>query len=227
MEFDHSFNHAQQEGGKIRVVVIDDHPAIREALAGVIGSKLDMTLCGDTDSAEAGLLLIERTRPNVAVVDVSLRDTHGLDLVGQIRTRFETVQVVVYSMFEEHVYAERAIRAGALSYLMKSESAQRVAEAIRSVHRGQFYLSRAMASRILGRGIGSVSGDPGFAIDALTERENAVFRLLGEGYTLSQIAERLGVSEKTVQSYRRRAKEKLGLGTVAELMQFATRWVGS
>jgi DNA-binding NarL/FixJ family response regulator len=210
--------------GRIRVVVVDDHPAIREAMADTISGKMDLELCGQAGTADEAFRLVEKLRPDVAVVDISLEDAHGLDLVQNIQAQFPEVQVVVFSMYDEGVYAERAIRAGASGYLMKSEPTQSVVEAIRSVMRGEVYLSRKMASRILSKVAMGRASSPGFAIDELTDREMAVFQMLGQGYSVQEITERLKLSRKTVETYRRRAKEKLGFDTVAELLQYAVQW---
>ncbi|MEM1126720.1 MAG: response regulator transcription factor [Bacteroidota bacterium] len=209
---------------RVRVLVVDDHPAVCEALADTINGKMDMELVGQTQSAEQALHLVEQMEPDVAVVDISLEDAHGLDLVQNIRDQYGHVQVVVFSMYDESAYAERAIRAGALGYVMKSEPTQGVVEAIRSVMRGEVYLSRRMASRILSKVVKGRSQGVGFAIDELTDREMAVFQMLGQGHNVNDIAERLSLSRKTVETYRRRAKEKLGFDTVAELLQYAVQW---
>jgi|UniRef100_A0A7V2B189 DNA-binding NarL/FixJ family response regulator len=215
---------AQRGTDRIRVVVVDDHPAIREALIDTINNTIGMEVVGQAGTALDAFRLIEKERPTVAVIDISLEDAHGLDLVQNIRAQFPEVQVVIFSMYDESVYAERAIRAGAAGYLMKSEPTQSVVEAIRAVVRGEVYLSRRMASRILSKVAMGRAPGPGFAIDELTDREMAVFQMLGQGYTIEEITERLNLSRKTVETYRRRAKEKLGFDSVAELLQFAVQW---
>ncbi len=210
---------------RTRVVIIDDHPAIREALGNIIDSKMDLDLVGQAPSADEGFRLIDRERPDVAIVDVSLEDAHGLDLVQNIRAQYSEVNVIVFSMYDESVYAERAIRAGASGYLMKSEPTQRVIDAVRGVMDGEVFLSRRMASRILSKvARPGRAASPGFAIDDLTDREMAVFQMLGQGYSIEEITDRLSLSRKTIETYRRRAKEKLGLDTVAELLQYAIQW---
>lgn len=210
---------------KIRVVIVDDHPAIREALADTLGNKMDMEFAGEAESAGEALSVISRVKPDVAIVDISLKDAHGLDLVQNIRIQHPEVQVVVFSMYDESAYAERAVRAGALGYVMKNSPTQSVVEAIRCAMRGEVYLSRRMASRILtkvvrGRGAQGFR----FSVDDLTDREMAVFQMLGQGHGVDEIAERLNLSRKTVETYRRRAKEKLGFDTVSELLQHAIHW---
>ena len=212
----------------IRVVAIDDHPAIREAIADTVRAQHGMELCGLAGSAADAFDLVRDTDPDVAVIDISLGDAHGLDLVQNLRAQFPRLQVIVFSMYDEEVYAERALRAGARGYLMKSEPTQSVADAIRAAAAGEIYLNRRAASRILqkvagagGHGEGP-GGEPG--LEELTDREMAVFQMLGQGRPTEDIAERLNLSRKTVETYRRRAKEKLGFDTVTELLQFAIRW---
>lgn len=209
---------------KTRVFVIDDHPAIREALATTINSKLDMRLVGESGSAQQALRQIERNAPDVVIVDISLDDAHGLDLVEEIRDQWPSVRIIVFSMYDESVYAERAIRAGASGYIMKSEPTQSVVSAVQSVSDGEVYLSRRMSSRILSKVIRQQDYQLGSATEKLTDREMTVFQKLGEGHSVRDIAGQLDLSRKTIETYRRRAKEKLGFETVAELLQYAVQW---
>lgn len=212
----------------LRVTVLDDHPAIREAISETVNSAPDMVLNGVAGSASQVFELIRSDRPDVVVVDISLGDAHGLDLVQNLRAQYPELQVVVFSMYDEDVYAERAIRAGARAYVMKSEPTSSVAEAIRAVAQGEIYLNRRAASRLLNRMAGvrtsssRSSSDRG--LEELTDREMAVFQMLGEGHSIDSIAAQLHLSRKTTETYRRRAKEKLGFETVAELLQYAIRW---
>src|SRR5690606_31107795 len=212
---------------RIRVVVVDDHPAIREAIADTIRAQPGMELCGLAGSANEAFGLAREARPDVAVIDISLGDAHGLDLVQNLRAQYPALEVVVFSMYDEEVYAERAIRAGARGYVMKSEPTQSVAEAIRAAAQGEIYLNRRAASRILQKVAGggrSRAEEAAPGLEDLTDREMAVFQMLGQGRPTEEIAERLNLSRKTVETYRRRAKEKLGFETVTEILQFAIRW---
>ena len=212
---------------RIRVVTCDDHPAIREALADIIDEEMDMAVCGQAATAEEAFAVLEETDPHVAIVDISLEDAHGLDLVQNLQAQHPQMRVIIFSMYDERVYAERAVRAGAAGYVMKAEPTERVVEAIRTVVRDEVYLSRAMASRILSQVARSGADDqtgPGFALDELTDREMEVFQMLGEGKGVEQIADQLNLSRKTVETYRRRAKEKLDLDSIAELLQHAIQW---
>ena len=207
-----------------RVLVVDDHPAIRDALAAVIGSCHDLIVCAEARTAEEAFKAVEREHPDVAVVDVSLPDAHGLDLVPNLLARHRELRVVMYSVYDELVYAERAIRAGALGYVMKREPTRVVLEAIRYAARDEVYLSRGMASRIVTKAALRRSTRPSSLTDLLTDREVAVIQLLGEGRSVEDIAERLHLSRKTVETHRRHAKEKLNLDTVPELLMYAIRW---
>jgi len=213
-----------EEDARTQIFIVDDHPAIREALTSSINSKIDMRVVGESATAKAALRQMERRKPEVVVVDISLEDAHGLDLVEEIRSRFPDVRVVVFSMYEESVYAERAIRAGASGYVMKSEPTERVVEAIQSVSEGDVFLSQRMSSRILSKVIRQQDYAFSSATEQLTDREMTVFEKLGRGESVRDIADELDLSRKTVETYRRRAKEKLGFDTVDELLQYAVQW---
>jgi DNA-binding NarL/FixJ family response regulator len=207
-----------------RVIIVDDHPAIREALASALGGKHNMDVAGEAGTASEAMRLIEADPPDVVVLDICLGDAHGLDLVKHLRTRFPEVRVVVYSMYDEMVYAERSYQAGASAYLMKSEPTNHVVEAIRVASRGEMYLSQRMATVLLGKVIRGRDRKIGSPLDILSDREMAVFQMLGEGCSMTEIAERLHLDRKTVETYRRRAKEKLGLPSVTDLLQYAVQW---
>lgn len=212
------------ENTRTQVFVVDDHPAIREALAASINSKIDMRMIGESETAEEALRQIDRHAPDVVVVDISLEDAHGLDLVEELRSRFDDLRIIVFSMYDESVYAERAIRAGASGYVMKSEPTENVVKAIQAVSEGDVYLSQRMSSRILSKVIRQEDYAFRSATEQLTERELTVFKKLGEGVSVRDIAAELDLSRKTVETYRRRAKEKLGFDSVDELLQYAVQW---
>lgn len=205
----------------IRVVVVDDHPVILEAVNFVIQASDDIHCCGQAGSAETALEVIGETEPDVAVVDISLKDSHGLALIGQIHASYPDIQVVVFSMHRESAYAERAIRAGALGYVMKTEPTERILEAIRRVFDGDVFLSERIASHVLSR---VVMNGKRTGVDAFTDQEMVVFQMLGQLFTVDEIADRLDLSPKTVMAYRRQAKEKLGLDTLDSLVHHACRW---
>ncbi|MFO8098593.1 MAG: response regulator transcription factor [Salinibacter sp.] len=210
---------------RTEVFLVDDHPAIREALTAAINSKIGMSVVGESATADKAMYFLQRHAPDIVVVDISLNDAHGLDLIRDIRAQFPDVRVIVFSMHDEHVYAERAIRAGASGYVMKAEPPHTVVDAIQTVGRGDVYLSRRITSRILGKVIRQEDYLETSDIEKLTDRELTVFEKLGEGLSVREIAAQLELSRKTVETYRRRAKEKLDFETVAELLQYAVQWI--
>ncbi len=210
-----------RKGNLIRVVVIDDHPVIGEALSRALASQEDMVCCGIADSGEAGMAIIKETRPDVVILDISLGDVHGLSLLGQIRVESPGTRVVVYSMTAEAAYAERAIRAGALGYVAKSEASGTVMEAVRTAHQGRVYLNSHIAARMLNKIVHGNDVRRRTGLDRLTGQEMYVFQMLGHAYSIEEIADRMGVSRKTAVAYRCRAKTKLGLPTVGKLVQHA------
>lgn len=211
-------------GTQTKVVVVDDHPAIRDALASVIANSSDLIFSGEASSGEEAFRVLGKEGADVAIIDIGLPDTHGLDLVENLVAQHAELRIIVFSVYDEDVYAERAIRAGALGYVMKREPVHSVLEAIRCVARGDVFLSRAIASRIVTRSALKRSAEPSSPIDQLTDREVAVFQMLGEGFSAEAISNRLHLSRKTVETHRRHAKEKLGFESVSELLLFAVRW---
>lgn len=212
------------EGAQTQVFVVDDHPAIREALADAVDSKTDMQVVGKSPTAQEALRTMARHVPDVVVVDISLEDAHGLNLVEELRSRFPDLRIVVFSMYDESVYAEWAIRAGASGYVMKSEPTEQVVKAIQTASEGDVYLSQQMSSRILSKAIRQQDYAFRSATEQLTDREMTVFKKLGEGLSVRDIAEDLDLSRKTIETYRRRAKKKLGFESVDELLQYAVQW---
>lgn len=211
----------------IRVLVVDDHPAIRNAVRGTIDDKNAMEVCGESSTSEDALRLMAEETPDVAIVDISLDDGHGLDLIQSVKSHHPDVASVVFSKYDENVYAERAIRAGALGYVMKGKPTQNIVDAVQRVHDGELYLSDSMASRLLNMVATSDSPEPASGLDELTDREMAVFQMLGQGYPIQEITDRLCLARKTIETYRRRAKEKLGFDTVSELLRYAVEWTYS
>jgi DNA-binding NarL/FixJ family response regulator len=211
---------------RARVLIVDDHPAVREALALRIGRQPDLEICGEAADTGEALRLLAETRPDVAVVDISLKTGNGIDLIKRIKDRNDHVRILVWSMHSESLYAERALRNGALGYINKDQATDRIVEAVRRVLAGKVWLSDAMAERMLQRAVGErrheVTRSP---LDALADRELEVFRLIGHGVKTAQIAERLHVSVKTVETYRDRIRQKLDLDDGTKLAHYATQWV--
>lgn len=211
---------------RTRVLIVDDHPAVREALALRIGRQPDLEVCGEAADVADALRLVADAQPDVAVVDITLKSGNGIDLIKRIRDRNDDVRILVWSMHSESLYAERALRAGALGYVNKDQATDRIVEAIRRVLTGKVWLSETMAERMLQRAVGRTQEVSAHApVDVLADRELEVFRLIGEGVKTANIAERLHLSVKTVETYRDRIRRKLDLSDGTKLAQYATQWV--
>jgi DNA-binding NarL/FixJ family response regulator len=209
---------------KERVVIVDDHPLFRERLSELINCEPDMEVCGEAEDAQQAIGLIRDTSPDLAVVDISLKGCSGLVLIKSIRALSIEVPILVLSMQDESLYAERALRSGATGYITKDEPADNVLSAIRRVLAGEVYLSGSMTSVFL-RGLTSGMKSSAAPLDRLTDRELEVLELIGRGHTTRQIAETLRLGVATVDTYRARIKEKMNLRTSTELQHFAVRWV--
>jgi DNA-binding NarL/FixJ family response regulator len=216
----------KKTGKKARVLIVDDHPAVREALALRIRRQPDLEVCGEAADTGDALHLAAETQPDVAVVDISLKTGNGIDLIRRIKNRNDHVRILVCSMHSESLYAERALRAGALGYVTKDQATDRIVEAIRQVLAGKVWLSEALAERLLQRAIGTEHSEiMRSPLDALADRELEVFRLIGQGLKTAEIAERLHLSVKTVETYRDRIRQKLDLDDGTKLAHYATQWV--
>jgi DNA-binding NarL/FixJ family response regulator len=212
-------------GNKIKVVIVDDHPLFRERLAQLINHEPDMEVTGESDTAEDAIQLIRNRSPDLAIIDITLKGSSGLELIKSIKALSIGVPVLVLSMHEESLYAERALHAGATGYITKHQAADEVLSAIRRVLAGEVYLSEKMTSGFLksltSAGVRSVSR----AVDRLTDRELEVLDLIGRGQTTRQVADKLQLGVATVDTYRARIKEKMNFRNAAELQHFAIRWV--
>jgi DNA-binding NarL/FixJ family response regulator len=197
----------------------------RERMALLINKDLGMTVCGEADNIVAAMGIIKESQPDIAIVDISLRGSSGLELIKDIRAQGLSLPVLVLSMHAEELYAERALRAGAKGYIMKSEASSEVLEAIRTVQRGEVYVSRPMVGKILTRLTSNAQKNEGAGIAALADRELEVFQLIGQGRNTREIAKSLNLGESTIETYRARIREKLGLRNTAELAQRAAQWV--
>jgi len=209
---------------KNKVFVVDDHPIVRQGLALLINRETDLTVCGEAEDAQTALRRVTTAKPDILVVDISLNGPDGLDLLKEIRGRFPNLPVLILSMHDESIYAERALRAGAQGYIMKQEATEKVLVALRRILSHEIYVSERIANRMLQRFIGSRNTDRPPSIADLTDRELEVFRLIGEGHSTRQIAEELHISVKTVESYQAHIKEKLSLRSARELVQHAIQW---
>jgi DNA-binding NarL/FixJ family response regulator len=213
--------------GKNRVFIVDDHTMFREGLRQLIEHDSRLTVCGDAPDAATTIEGIRQSAPDVVIVDITLADSSGLDLVKNLRNQYEDLPVLVVSMHEESLFAERALRAGAMGYVMKNEPAKTVTAAIHSVLRGEMYLSRKMSSSVISKFMRGETEKPMSPLEILSDRELEVFRMLGQGKGTRQIAQDLGLTIPTIHSFRNRIKEKLHLKTAPELVLHAIHWVQS
>jgi DNA-binding NarL/FixJ family response regulator len=210
---------------KSKVFVVDDHPIVRQGLAQMINREPDLTVCGEAEEAASALQGITTQKPDVLIVDISLNGPDGLDLLKNIRLRYPSLPVLILSMHDESIYAERALRAGANGYIMKHEAAEKVLVAVRQVLNREIYVSERVASRILHHYISGSSASEQSPLADLSDRELEVFRLIGEGHSTRTIADELHLSVKTVESYQAHIKDKLSLKNGRELVQHAIQWV--
>jgi DNA-binding NarL/FixJ family response regulator len=210
--------------GPAKVLIVDDHPAVREGLTSRISRQRDLIVCGEAATVAEALRLVEITEPDVVVIDISLSEGNGIDLIKRIRTRDSSIRMLACSMHPDSLYAERALRAGALGYINKDNTTGRILDAIRSVRDGDIYLSEDAMRRLVHKTIGH-SGNPGLSLESLSDRELEIFKLIGEGHSTSNMASQLHLSVHTVDTYRRRIRLKLNIRNAAELVHTATEWV--
>lgn len=208
-----------------KVLLVEDHPMFREHLGNLINRELGMAVCGEADNIRDAMRLIHETQPDIAIVDITLRGSSGLELIKDIKAQKLEVNVLVLSMHDEELYAERALRAGAKGYITKNEASTEVVRAIRSVLQGDVYASRRMTAKLLERLTRKRVAPDLAGMETLADRELEVFQMLGRGSSTREIAQSLGLGESTVETYRARIKEKLQLRSAAELYLRAGQWV--
>ena len=204
------------------VLIVDDHPIVRQGLTELIEHEPDLHVCGEASDAATAVEKMDELEPDVAIVDLVLKGSGGTDLIKTLKARHPTIPILVISMHDEGVYAERALRAGAHGYIMKEEATSQVLSALRRVLRDEVYLSERMSARILRRMVG---GSESVGIERLSDRELEVFQWIGRGLSVAEIAERLRVSPKTVETYRSHIKDKLSLANATEVVRLAVRWL--
>jgi DNA-binding NarL/FixJ family response regulator len=215
---------SSEPGSKRTIFIVDDHPIVRQGLALLINREPDLAVCGDAEEAGSALRLIEELKPDLVVVDISLNGPDGLDLLKTIRARDPNLPVLILSMMDELLYAERGLRAGANGYIMKQQATEQVLVAIRRILGGEVYVSERIANKMLHLFVGGSPIEQSSPVADLTDRELEVFRLIGEGHGTRQIADDLHLSVKTVESYQAHIKEKLLLKNGRELVQRAIQW---
>ncbi len=214
-----------KDARRCKVLLVEDHPMFREHLGQLINRDLGMSVCGEADNIRDAMRLIQETKPDIAIVDITLRGSSGLELLKDIKAQGLDINVLVLSMHDEELYAERALRAGAKGYITKNEASTEVIKAIHSVMNGEVYASRQMTARLLERMTQKRSSTELAGMETLADRELEVFQMLGRGKSTREIAQMLHLGESTVETYRARIKEKLHLRSAAELYLRAGQWV--
>lgn len=210
---------------KHRILLVDDHPITRQGVSVLINQEEDLEVIGETDSAPSAIELLSKQPADLAIIDITLKTTNGIELMKHIRVLAPDMPVLVMSMHDEGVYAERAMRAGARGYIMKQEASSRVLTAIRTVLSGELHLSDRMKERMLHRLVNNRKEEVRFSIDTLSDREMEVFQLIGDGYSTRQVAGKLNLSVKTIDSYREHLKLKLQLESGKDLVRYAIQWM--
>ncbi len=208
---------------KHKIMLVDDHPVMREGLLQLINHEADLSICGQYEDAASAFAAIPTLRPDLILIDLSLRGSSGLELVKNSRATYPKVRLLVLSMYDESLYAERVLRAGAAGYIMKEEAAENVLGAIRLVLSGGVYLSEKMGARLMRQWVGGGPSQGGSALGRLSDRELEVFGMIGQGKGTRQIATHLGLSIKTIESHRAHIREKLNLKDANELVHVAIR----
>jgi len=212
---------------KTNILIVDDHPIVRQGLAEMVNHEDDLEVCGQAEDAHQAMQALKELKPDMAIVDISLKETSGMELIKDLNAQYPNLPVLALSMHDESLYAERALRAGAKGYIMKAEATEKVIMAIRKILSGGIYLSDKMSSKMMHKFVGGNAEINTSPVERLSDRELEVFQLIGKGFGTRQISERLFLSIKTIETYRAHLKEKLNLADAAELLQYAIQWVNS
>lgn len=207
-----------------RILIVDDHPIVREGLNSLLSKQSDFEICGEADDVPHALRLVAATKPHVVTIDISLNGGSGLELIRRITESDRSIKLVACSLYDETLYAERALNAGALGYVNKHEATRTIVKAIRHVLDGKVYLSDRMSERLAQRLIGKRGKVERPTVETLTDRELQVFQMIGNGLTTPEIARKLHLGIKTVETHRRRIKDKLKLKNTAQLARDAAQW---
>jgi DNA-binding NarL/FixJ family response regulator len=208
----------------LKILLVDDHPLLRQGLTEVIHRQPDLQVCAEAEDRTQAMELAQNLRPDLVIADLGLKSSNGLDLIKDLRAQFPAIKILVVSMQEETLFAERALRAGANGYITKQEATTRVVHAIRQVLGDGFFLSGQLAEQIASKLVGRPRSSAQAELESLADRELEVLQLLGQGFAVRQICERLRLDKSTVETYRLRIREKLGLKDASELRQFAIAW---
>ena len=211
---------------KTKIYIVDDHPLVRRGLATLIGAEPDMQVCGQAEDASKATADIMNLRPDVVIVDISLKGNSGLELIKNIKAFDARIQVLVLSMHDESIYALRVLKAGARAYIMKSDLIEKVIEAIRRIGKGHLYVSEKVASQMLNQLVSGKPVEDNSPVSNLSDRELEIVNLIGNGLPTREIAAKLHISIKTVETHRAHIKRKLNIENATQLVQFCVRWVG-
>jgi len=217
-------NNSSIKTDKFTILIVDDHPIVCRGLRELVADEPDLEVCGEAEDVSGALQQVKSLRPDVVVIDLSLKGGHGLELIQEIKASNERSKMLVSSMHDESLYAERVLRAGAMGYISKQESPDKIIGALRQVLRGEIYLSSRMSNRLLHRLTSGQSFET-TPIDNLSDRELQVFEMIGQGLATKEIAQKLDLSRKTIEAHREKIKSKLNLKTGTELSRHATQWV--
>jgi DNA-binding NarL/FixJ family response regulator len=212
---------------RTKILLVDDHPLLRTGIASLINQEKDLAVCGEVDDSVQALDAIGKTNPEIIILDISLKKMSGIEVLKHIKMRYPKVKVLILSMHDEAVYGPRALRAGASGYIMKQEAPDNVIVALRKILAGEVYISESMATRMLARMVGGRPSPMSSPLELLSDRELEVFTLLGKGDGTRDIAQKLNLSVKTIESHRAHIKEKLNLKNATELVHHAVQWVAS
>ena len=210
-----------------RILIVDDHPIVRQGLSELINHESDLVVCGQAEDSHEAIKAVRELNPNMAIIDITLKETSGLELIKDIHAQYPNLPVLALSMHDENLYAERSLRAGAMGYIMKQEATENVIEAIRKILGGEIYVSERMAAKMVRKLVTGQTETSCSQVDSLSDRELEVFSLIGRGHGTRQISERLHLSVKTIETYRAHIKDKLNLADAAELLQYAIQWVNT
>jgi DNA-binding NarL/FixJ family response regulator len=208
-----------------RVFLVDDHPMVREHLAALLQREADLVVCGEAEDAPGALVQIGKLQPDLVIMDISLKQSHGLELLKDLRAQYPKIPALVLSMHEESLYADRVLGAGAMGYITKQEATRNILSAVRKVLAGQVYLSENMSGRMMRKLVGKQPDKLSLTPESLTDREVQVLQMMGRGCGTRRIAEELRIGIKTVESYRARIREKLNLSSGDELLRYAIQWL--
>lgn len=217
-------NNKSSQRGTTRILIVDDHPLVRLSLREFIRREADLEVCGEAEDREQALTAAKATKPHLAIVDLTLKSSNGMELIKDLRDQYPDIQILVLSMHDETIHAERAIRAGARGYITKQEATTKVMVAIRQILSGEIYWSERAAARVASKIAGPAAGVTDSPVDCLTDRELQVFEMIGSGRSTRQISASLHIDVSTVETYRARIKEKLNLKDSLALLQYAIRW---